>query len=393
MNINLKIKTNSIQSFLVLFSCCGIEYINSFMPFISKGLFVLRIALIGIFLLSDMQNMKRTSHVMWIVNLFCGYIILVSLLNRVDILYVFRSLSVPYLMAYYIDLQAKKSRLYNTIKIWENYLLVLVILDLITMILFPNGLYNTDIYSLNWFLGYKTARFPFVILTCILAEIIARKENKFFKAKAAYLVSFITVLKSSATAALLSFGFMAAILIISRQQNREHKWKQKILSSVLDYRLIIPAYGFVTFMTIVANASPIMVNFIESIGKDPTLTTRTYIWANAVKLIKNSIFFGYGYLTPDQYRQLLGSVFFSSPHNMVLSLLMIGGVVCLLLYLILVVETWKKSKFSQVGFICTIGMLAMLFVGITSSTMLFTLSGFAVFVLSSDMNLISNDFR
>ena len=78
---------------------------------------------------------------------------------------------------------------------------------------------------------------------------------------------------------------------------------------------------------------------------------------------------------------------------MVLSLLMIGGVVCLLLYLILVVETWKKSKFSQVGFICTIGMLAMLFVGITSSTMLFTLSGFAVFVLSSDMNLISNDFR
>ena len=136
-----------------------------------------------------------------------------------------------------------------------------------------------------------------------------------------------------------------------------------------------------------------MVNFIESIGKDPTLTTRTYIWANAVKLIKNSIFFGYGYLTPDQYRQLLGSVFFSSPHNMVLSLLMIGGVVCLLLYLILVVETWKKSKFSQVGFICTIGMLAMLFVGITSSTMLFTLSGFAVFVLSSDMNLISNDFR
>ena len=111
MNINLKIKTNSIQSFLVLFSCCGIEYINSFMPFISKGLFVLRIALIGIFLLSDMQNMKRTSHVMWIVNLFCGYIILVSLLNRVDILYVFRSFSVPYLMSYYIDFQYKKSRL------------------------------------------------------------------------------------------------------------------------------------------------------------------------------------------------------------------------------------------------------------------------------------------
>lgn len=393
MGINLKIKTNSIQNFLVLFSCCGIEYINSFMPFISKGLFVLRIALIGILLLSDMRNMKRQSHEMRIVNLFCSYIILVSLLNRVDVLYVFRSLSVPYLMAYYIDLQARKNRLYNTIKIWENYLLILVILDLITMILFPNGLYNTDIYSLNWFLGYKTARFPFVILVCILAEIIARSENKFFKVNAAYLVSFITILKSSATAALLSFSFMVAILIISRQQNRENKWKQKILSSVLDYRVIIPAYGFITFMTIVANASPIMVNFIESIGKDPTLTTRTYIWANAVKLIKSSIFFGYGYLTPDQYRQLLGSVFFSSPHNMVLSLLMIGGVICLLLYMILVVETWKKSKSSQVGFICTIGLLAMLFVGITSSSMLFTLSGFVVFVLSSDVNLISNDFR
>ena len=73
---------------------------------------------------------------------------------------------------------------------------------------------------------------------------------------------------------------------------------------------------------------------------------------------------------------------------MVLSLLMIGGIVSALMYLLVIVKVWRKSKISQVGFICTIGMLAMLFVGITSSAMIFTLSGFVIFVLSERDGLI-----
>lgn len=179
-----------------------------------------------------------------------------------------------------------------------------------------------------------------------------------------------------------------AQLLLAGSNHKGEGWKQKVIGGVLDYRLIIPAYGVITFITVVANSSPIMVDFLETIGKDPTLTTRTFIWANAIKLIKSNPLLGYGYLNADQYRKLLGSVFFSSPHNMVLSLLMIGGIVSAVMYLLIIVNVWKKSKVTQIGFICTIGMLTMLFVGITSSSMIFTLSGFVIFVLSEHSELI-----
>lgn len=388
MRSKLKIKPSSIQSFLVLFSCCGIDYINSFVPSISRILFLLRIILLGVLLVYKVQNKRRDSYEMKIINLFCTYIILVSIVNKEDILYVLRSLSVPYLMAFYIDLQINEKKVFRIINTWKNFLFIFIIIDLFTMILFPNGLYSTEIYSLNWFLGYKTARFPFVLLLCVLEEIVARNKKDFFEANVIYLLSFIAMMKSRATAALLCYCFMAIILIVSRQQYKKQKWKQKVLGAILDYKWIIPLYAVITFLTVVANESSVISEFLQAIGKDPTLTTRTYIWANAIKFIKAKFAFGYGYLTPDQYREMLGSVFFSSPHNMVLSLLMIGGVLCLILYLLLIIGNWKKSKVSQVGFICTIGMLAMLFVGITSSSMIFTLSGFVLFVLSSNGKLI-----
>lgn len=388
MSSNLKIKVSSIQGFLVLFSCCGIEYINSFVPTVSKLLFILRMLLVGILVLNNVQSKKRLSSEMKLISLFCFYIIVISAINKLDILYVIRSLSIPYLIAYYVDLQKSDENIYSTVCLWKNILLLLVGLDLLTMLLFPSGLYNTEIYSLNWFLGYKTARFPFVLLLCILEEIVARRENKFLQADIVYLLSFIVMLKSMATAALLSYCFAIGTIIISRQQHKGKEWKQKVIGAVLDYRLIIPLYGIITFITVVANSSPIMVDFLEAIGKDPTLTTRTFIWANAIKLIKNNPFLGYGYLNADQYRKLLGSVYFSSPHNMVLSLLMVGGVVSAVMYLLIIVKVWKKSKVTQIGFICTIGMLTMLFVGITSSSMIFTLSGFVIFVLSEHDKLI-----
>ena len=388
LNSKMRIRVSSIQSFLVLFSCCGIEYINSFVPSVSKLLFVLRVLLIVALLLNNIQSTKRLSGEMKLLSLLCVYIILISFTNKLDVVYVIRSLSVPYLMAYYIDLQKNDGKVYDIIRLWKNVLLLFVGVDFLTMLLFPNGLYNTEIYSLNWFLGYKTARFPFVLLLCVLEEIIARHENKFTQANLVYLLSTVTMLKSMATAALFSYCFVVVTIVISRQQHNGENWKQKVISAVLDYRLMVPVYGVITFITIIANQSPIMVDFLESIGKDPTLTTRTFIWANAIKLIKNNLFLGYGYLTADQYRKLLGSVFFSSPHNMVLSLLMIGGIISALMYLLVIVKVWRKSKISEVGFICTIGMLAMLFVGITSSAMIFTLSGFVIFVLSERDGLI-----
>ena len=128
------------------------------------------------------------------------------------------------------------------------------------------------------------------------------------------------------------------------------------MEAVLDYRLIIPVYGGITFITIVANSSPIMVIFLEAIGKVPTLTTRAFIWTIAIKLIKNNPLLGYGFyydLSCDYSKSL------------------------------------EEKQGHLNWFYLYAGNVTMLLVGITSSSMIFTLSGFVIFVLSERDELIA----
>ncbi|MBO7119863.1 MAG: O-antigen ligase family protein [Bacteroidaceae bacterium] len=77
----------------------------------------------------------------------------------------------------------------------------------------------------------------------------------------------------------------------------------------------------------------LMVWFIEDVlGKNITFTGRTHMWDSALRIIVQSPLWGYGY--PDRDWYLLNMTNFAvGPHNVLLTLLIFGGIPAMMLYL------------------------------------------------------------
>ena len=85
-----------------------------------------------------------------------------------------------------------------------------------------------------------------------------------------------------------------------------------------------------------------IVWFVEDVlGKDITLTGRTHMWSSALRVIAQSPLLGYGF--PDRNWYLLNMTTFAvGPHNILLAMLLFGGIPAFLLYLyILVVSIYR----------------------------------------------------
>ncbi len=91
----------------------------------------------------------------------------------------------------------------------------------------------------------------------------------------------------------------------------------------------------------------LMVWFIEDVlGKDITFTYRTYMWDSALETIIQSPLIGHGYPSKDWYLANMSS-FAIGPHNIILAILIYGGLVALLLYLFFLIRSSALLRATQ----------------------------------------------
>ena len=84
-----------------------------------------------------------------------------------------------------------------------------------------------------------------------------------------------------------------------------------------------------------------MTRFIENVlSKDTTFTKRTDIWSNAIYKIQQSPWLGYGVQSTDWNITYLNA---SGPHNLLLMLLLQGGIVLCGAFLYLVLFVIRKA--------------------------------------------------
>ena len=77
----------------------------------------------------------------------------------------------------------------------------------------------------------------------------------------------------------------------------------------------------------------LMVWFIEDVlGKDITFTYRTYMWDSALQVISQSPIIGHGFPSKEWYLVNMSSLAIG-PHNIILAILIYGGVVGFILYM------------------------------------------------------------
>ena len=123
-------------------------------------------------------------------------------------------------------------------------------------------------------------------------------------------------------------------------------------------KYIVIAYAAIWFALIVYRLQYLAANFIINIlHKNLTLTSRTYVWDEAIRLIKQKLLFGYGkqsttsvftIVLPD----FLGrdQTFVLSAHNQILQNLYEGGLVLLVLFgLIFILAIDSRNRRSRVS--------------------------------------------
>ena len=170
------------------------------------------------------------------------------------------------------------------------YFTILLIINLITIVLYPKGLYINAVNAwANWFLGYKNAFILFIIPNIAMSHYLDIINNK----KISYTTIFIIII-SLITALLIdsSTGLVGIIILLLGILLEKKLTKIKLFN----FKTIIFIYLAFFFLIIVFRMQNIFAIIIENVlNRDLNFTNRIYIWDTALKYIKDSIYFGYGF--------------------------------------------------------------------------------------------------
>lgn len=288
-----------------------------------------------------------------------------------------------------------KNQFCKTINFLYYTLFIMIGVNFILLLFFPNGLYvstynftnvtlaNRLTYNLNWLFGYKNNQFgytlPFLALTCIYGYVNKKKVNVF-----AFLICILSEAMAKATMAtvLITICTVTVFFIINGKNSLN-----TIAKKIYDVRTIIFSTIIVFFSIVLFNSNNYIANIIGHIsiflGKNSNFNNRSAIWEVAINFIKQSPLIGYGNINSEVFIEQSRVLGGTHAHNYILHLLILGGAVCLIehifLYLITIKEIEKnKSSIAEIMGI----ILGLFFVdGITSINFYYPLFN-PIFILS-----------
>lgn len=374
-------------SMAVFLSCLNIAYIGYLSHASTKVLFLMRIVFILVVLFMFLVERKKVSPLLIVMTIFILFIVGRTYLMHGETVYSIQQLSIPYLITLYVEYLKENDLFCIALKTFKLLLGILIVIDIITMIKYPNGLYMT-IYPDNWFLGYKTERLeyylPFLVISAFLD---LEKTHKIKGWTFFYSVILCGIfLRESATAAMWSLILLCVLFgLINLAKNVQPV--MSVLRKLMDSKVIILIYSFVTLSVFSIQSSKIMQYIILDIfRKDITLHTRFEIWEECFNALQGNVGLGMGYLSYEKYQILTGNPFATSAHNMVLQILMMGGVMGLVLYFLFISTTVKGSRLTIIQLPAVAGIIIVLLVGVTSAEVVFSMFGFFFYSLVTIRN-------
>ncbi len=383
----MKIKVVQLYSAAVLLFS---TYIPSILFFYSSiytvPFFYIRLLLCVIMIVQIFVNKKKLSAGFWMVTVCAAWTLLASLMFGGQYLsYAVYTITYPVLISLFLEANKKNS--FDIIKAWAFLLRILTYIDIITMIMYPEGMFTSNLYSTNWFLGYKTERLVFCLPMAVFTCYVSFKEKGKFGVESYWtlLLALFTTRFSDATAAFYCLLILGLIIVLYDFKNKL-KLNLNVIYTVFNLKILIPLYAVVTYFTINIANSPIMQFIVVNIlGKSMTLTTRTDIWEKVIPKLKERLFTGYGFISVQAYTDITENKYATSAHNMTLQILMTGGLILMAMYIVGIFLCCYVSdrKYSIPEIILLAGIISELIVGVTSTAFVFTTFGFVFYHIMS----------
>lgn len=323
------------------------------------------------------------------LSLACIVVLGSTIVNRGSVVNCISIILPPLMVCLVVIACQNWKELNNVINIWCKIMFVLLIIDIVSMILYPKGLYRTLLDSRNWFLGYKTNRlsFTFPLLALYYFATIKNRGTLSFKSIVLTILVIFDAVMSQGTAgsvALVLYSALVLLLMISYRYKKNVKLGNGLISFFGKPSYFIPAYLMLTVLVIFMQNQRIIQEMVLIFGKTETLGGRTIIWSKILKSLNGHWVFGKGPLTSTQYLQITGAVL--NAHNVILTYLITGGIIGLILIIVSIVSSTKAS-YDINNYILYIYIFMVLCIGITSSTLAFCPYFFAIILIPlSDAN-------
>ena len=308
----------------------SLQYISN-LQLIDKILDIWKIASIGIIFIVYFLNLKITKTLILII-LFEMSIILSSIINNVNLVKPINNFLTIVAFSMLVELIIR-SDLKKFIKIILNIQIPLFFINLVLIIIYPNGLDFANLYTKNHvnpllFLsvdnGFSKWIIPFI------GFVFMRYNNKFILISL-WILSLISIIIIDSASCLLAFVIFTILIAI---YNKVKIKKVEIIT-------LSSLYVVISIIVLYFNTKLDFFNIIsQMLGRSATLTGRTELWPLAINLIEQKPIFGYGYTSGNI--EIWGG-FFSS-HNALLEILIHGGIFSLFIFIVIMLRTIKNMN-------------------------------------------------
>ena len=235
----------------------------------------------------------------------------------------------------------------KTVKILCYIFGIEVIANLITIWLFPNGMYTTNYFlkfTENWLLGYDNLHILFILPALCLSMIHAEYTKKSFVAKLCIVAMFSTSVYITWSAASIVAISVWILLWLYVEITNNYR--------ILSIGKVVGAHAIFFFSIVIIRMQNLFEWLIVDIlGKDLTFTGRTSRWDAALRMFQEKPLFGWGVVDSELTRSRLEG--FSHCHNHYLQILYqtgIAGMVCFLITLFLLFKPIKEMENKKIAF-------------------------------------------
>lgn len=226
-------------------------------------------------------------------------------------------------------------------------------INFILLLLYPDGLWRRE-DGLSWYLfGGNYNGMGIVLLMAMLTNMLYCVSKRHIDWNTIFILIASPLCMLYLGSMTSTVGLILAALLLVWSDKKICWW------GIIGLLCVVVVFNvFVVFFQGDLTWFDLAVYFVEDVlQKDMTFTHRTDIWANAVELVGKAPWFGYGLHDLAWHREQLGFENASTPHNLLLAVLMIGGicllavfVLCLLLAFIRSVKVNNRAaRVAQVG--------------------------------------------
>lgn len=339
--LDLKVKKSSILLAVYLFSMFLPGYFSS--PIMQM---VSNIMMVGVAIYLFSVKYKP-SRFMILTICYFAYLIAITFIyhnKAADVHLIISNLKIVFMLCA-IEYLLKRTP-DSTINIMFFILITFVLIDFASIVLFPNGLYQTEqIWNEwsssqegHWIYGNKNNRIYWYVLLSIITWLryIFNNKSKVMVLITSGISIVAMMLVKSSTATIVAILVSVGVFYLT--------YKKQTNLNMNSYGILV-IYVCITVLILLGSTS-LLKPFVEGVlHKDMTFTGRSTAWERVLLLIASKPVFGWGVIDSETATGLLKSIAFVNPHNQLLNCLWQGGIILVfILSLIMTTTAFNIAK-------------------------------------------------